>query len=133
MSLAFNLFFWDEWLGLSSPDTGSGGGKSRKPPKRAKLYSDDFPQLDADFWDQRERYIRSLKELEPAPVIHDIEDTKTIQERIARLNEQRSALILRLSSAADLSSLKEMSGKVNALNSEITLLMGKIKVSNLKQ
>lgn len=133
MSLALNLFFWDSWSGTTTDTTtdggSGGGGKKRKRVPRPKL-QDDHP-IDTGFWDVREQYIReNTPVIEPEPTVEPDDDT---DEQIARLNEQRSSIIIAIRSAKSSSDLQTQSARLTALNREITTLLGKQAVNRLRQ
>lgn len=75
MSGALWFFFWNEadWTGVPPPapapppaqDGGSGGGSKRK---QAKSSRPPYIRAPEDFWEVRERYLRSIQaEIEPEP------------------------------------------------------------------
>lgn len=134
MSLAFNLFFWSDWLGTPAPappapDTGSGGGKNKnKPPKAPRPYEPYVP--DVEFWAAREQYLRSLiKEFEPEPG----ENPDELKDALERFNAERSQLIIEIRSAPSVNAMMEYGPRLNDLNSKISSIMGRLAVANLKQ
>lgn len=133
MTIAFNLFFWDDWLGVSSSttattvttlDLGSGGGSARE---------DDYP-ASTEYWDWREAFIRArLKELDAQPAATEKPDLNDIEERLAKFNEERSALIIAMRSSPDFATMMSHGKRLNELNSTISALIAKRSVARLTQ
>lgn len=127
MSLAFNLFFWDDWLGVAAPapsptpTPGSGGGHKHK--KAA------YEPLDQGFWDVREAYLRSLQnetldeeppiaqvsEIPPAPLPQPLNYTA-----LPRYVGERAAAITALRLTTDVASLKAAGARLIEINRAIS-------------
>ena len=128
MSLAFNLFFWDDWLGVSTTagtDAGStiGGKKDR--------FLDDWPRPDFDFWYQREQYLRNLyTEVDP---VFPTEDPEEIAAAIAHFHEERAAIIFAIRNAPDIETMQELGPRLAQLNNEISSLIARETVARLQQ
>jgi hypothetical protein len=146
MSGALWFFFWDEpdWTGGSppapapapAPDPGSGGGKGRGRGKgRGKLYSEDYPRLEEDFWHVRENYLSSIQDetlpVEPDPIPTeepvDFTPTRAPPQRqpdyiaLPRYISERAAIISALRLATTLESLKGHGARLIEINYAIAV------------
>lgn len=130
MSLALRLFFWADWLPItptpaptSTPQSGGGGGH-----KHRNLYTDDYPHAELEYWDTRERYLRSLIVEVVPPIITSKEpiDDETAEEKLARFTASRAELISAIRNAPDSETLKLYGDKLSRLNKEIESYIAKI-------
>ena len=132
MSLALRLFFWDEAATTTTQDSGAGSGKASR---RDRLYaSDDFPQLDEDFWHVRENYLRAIHEktapedllpivtlTPPSEVQPEISPLLSNYTLIPRFIAERSALIAALRLSKNLEELKANGARLIAINRAIEI------------
>ncbi len=148
------LFFWD-WAGAPPPppppppppapapdDPGAGSGKGKGKGK-GKGRPEYIPRTD-EYWDERERYLRTLypEEIPPAPPPDDLatnyerEANRLYEERkqqLEALTAERAAAISDLRNSADAKSMLAAGARITTLNAKIADLMGKQAVSRFMQ
>lgn len=118
-----------------------GAGASRSnPPSSSKQFSGkyggqtDYVPVTNEFWDARERYLRSLfpEEPEPAPPPEDLTGPSEANERYLARQQQleqavadRQGVISNLRLAETIEDMKRYGSRISALNDKIADLTGK--------
>lgn len=142
MTLAFNLFFWDEWLG-GTPGGGSGsslvpagssnaGGSSKKKRAKAKIAVPEYIP-DPTFWDIREAYLLSIQ---PPPAEPDVEPDRMapVREAAARypsLVADRYDALTAMKQATDLETLKSAASRYESLSKEVAKIESLLRMHNV--
>lgn len=143
------LFFWD-WAGAPPPappppspapspgaDLGAGSGKGKK--KGHGKQSNYIPRTQ-EYWDERERYLRTLypEDIPPAPPPDELaenyerEANRLYEERkqqLEALTAERAAAISDLRNSPDLATMQQLGARITSINAKIADLMGKQAVS----